>query len=121
MRSGFIWCLATVLLAITPAVAGELSFVGGRTIWQSTQCLEPAVPPLLSGLNPETDADTVNTRITQYNLYIQQAQDYMACISNESQRDAAATSQTITNSGQSVITNTQNNVIRLRQTLQTRQ
>lgn len=121
MRYQFVWCFAVVLGITQPAVAGELSFVDGHTIWRSTQCQEPAVPPLLSGIGSEAAANDVNIRITQYNQYVQQSQDYMNCISQEAQRDAGAASQAITATGQSIINATQNNVVRLKQSLQSKQ
>ena len=111
MRSGFIWGLATFLFALTPAFAGELSFSDGQTHWKSTQCTVPKASPFLT--NAETAANNLNFWVTQYNLYVEAAQNYMQCISDESGRDATTTSQAIINAGQDAINETQNTIKKL--------
>jgi hypothetical protein len=105
MRSIFpaaILLILTAILTMGAAQAGNLSIVGGKPVWQSA-CAEPSAPPTVGSVGSSADADAVNVRVTAYNDYVQRIQEYMDCVSAESQRDSAATSQSIAADAQDLI------------------
>lgn len=99
--ASYLVLMALVGLAL-PAQAGNASFADGRGAWQSTQCVVPQPPAALSG-NPEAAANDLNAQVAQHNRYVDEAQGYMNCVSQEAQRDADATSQMITRTAQGLI------------------
>lgn len=103
MRKSSIAVLFGICLFAAPAFAGEVTIANGEAGWKSTQCPAPVVPAVLSGVDSESSANDVNSRITQYNTYLKQVQVYMDCMSSEAQRDATAASTAIVNSAQAQI------------------
>ena len=91
-----------VLAAAGAAQAGNINVMNGQPVWQ-TGCTEPMAPPSVYAAGSNADADNVNARMTAYNVYAGQMQDFMNCVSNESQNDAAATSQSIAANAQTII------------------
>lgn len=105
---GFLTLLA--LVAATPAFAGNLSFENGRTAWHSTQCQKPVAPPSLTGAGSETAGNDMNALMGQYNAYVDAAQAYMNCLSNEAERDQSMVNQSIAASAQQTIAAMQSEV-----------
>jgi hypothetical protein len=105
--------MVAIVMAISPAFAGNLNVANGQAAWQSTKCTEPVEPPALAALGPETRASSMNNVITQYNVYASAMQEYMNCVSNEAQTDANATADAITHSAQAIIDNAQKKVAAL--------
>jgi hypothetical protein len=101
--------LAGTALFALPAMAGTVTITNGQVTWQSNQC-PPPVAPSAAAPGPNTRANDMNARVTEYNSYASAAQVYMNCLSNEAQHDAAAVSQTITNQAQNLISTTQKSV-----------
>ncbi|MGE3624509.1 MAG: hypothetical protein AB7H77_11665 [Bdellovibrionales bacterium] len=107
MRLRSIFLCAAVLLAVCPAMAGNVAVSeDGKVVWRSTKCQAPAVPPGL-GNNPETPANELNARVAEYNKYVPVVETYMNCMSGEAQKDAAATSQAVIDAAQKVIADEQ--------------
>ena len=104
MRKSCMAVLAALLvMAATPALAGNLSFAEGQPQWQSTRCTEPVMPPSLAAVNSETRASDMNALMQTYNDYAGKMQDYMNCVSDEAESDSGTTSQAIINSARTTI------------------
>jgi len=113
--------LITLTLFATPALAGNVTVTAdGKMSWQSTQCTVPTPPPSLSK-NPETPANSMNARVTEYNAYVHAAESYMNCVSDEASRDAAGTSQMIVKTAQDIISREQEAVAASNAPLQAKQ
>jgi hypothetical protein len=110
--------ITVVALFSLPAAAGNVTFVNGQAVWQSTLCPAPATPPSLANVNPEMRAEELNSLISQYNQYVQATQNYMNCISAEAQHDGETANEAIVHSGQAMIADVQKNVTVLGATLQ---
>jgi hypothetical protein len=54
----------------------------------------------------------MNTLIAQHNAYVDAAQNYMNCISNEAEHDQNATTQEISSGAQKAISDTQSEIDR---------
>ena len=100
----FIVALSLVVLA-SPAFAGTVTYTDLRGKWDSTKC-QPPQAMVVQGRDPEARASALNTQMEDRNRFIMQAQDYMACISKEAQRDAEATGLLVTKSAQALIDKT---------------
>lgn len=118
IRLAFVVMTAVVVSAL-PSFAGTITATDGQVSWQSTECTAPAEPQSLIPANPETKANNMNAHIAEYNEFVQAAQAYMNCVSQESQRDANAASQAIVSAGQAVIEDEQRQVASLGAPLQT--
>jgi len=103
MRKSSVMLSALVLLAATPAFAGSLTFDNGVTTWHSTQCPRPTPPASIYNANSETSGDDMNSLVAQHNAYVDTAQTYMDCVSQEAERDQAMISQSITAAAQAEI------------------
>jgi hypothetical protein len=103
MRHSFAFVVAGICLLAVPTFAGDVTMTNGQTVWKSTQCTAPVIPPVLNGVGSEDTADDVNTRVTQYNAYINLVQAYMNCMSNESQADATHASDAVLTAAQAQI------------------
>jgi hypothetical protein len=112
--------LASLIFFSFPSSAGNITFVNGQNVWHSTQCTPPQTPPSLAAANPESRAEDMNTRITQYNQFVQASQSYMYCVSAEAQRDGEAANEAIVHSGESAIADMQKTVTALGASLQSR-
>jgi hypothetical protein len=109
MRTSYL-VYGLALLASTPAFAGNLTFDGGQTAWHTTQCTKPMQPTPVYKASPETEGDQMNSLISQHNAYVDAAQQYMNCISNEADRDQTMVNQAITVGAQREIGETQQEV-----------
>ncbi len=107
MRTSSTLVLAFCLLATTPALAGNLSFDNGVTSWHSTQCVRPNPPASYLKAHPETKGDDMNSLMSQHNAYVDAAQAYMNCLSNEADHDQTMVNQAIAASAQKAISDTQ--------------
>jgi hypothetical protein len=79
---------AFAVLAL-PAMAGDVNVSNGKGMWQSTMCQRP-IPPAFVGMGRNAPAATLNAATASYNLFVQQTQDYMKCLSNEAKADSEA-------------------------------
>lgn len=104
--------LGIATLAAAPAFAGDLTFENGKATWHSTQCMAPNPPPALTGASSESSGEQMNTLVSQHNAYVDAAQVYMNCISNEAQRDQEMVNQQITAGAQRAIVETQDTIQR---------
>jgi nitrogen fixation/metabolism regulation signal transduction histidine kinase len=104
--SSFAALLTGVILTASPAYAGTVTRVNDQVVWQSTQCVAPATPPSLIASSPESHAEDLNMKISDYNQYVNLMHIYTECMSNEAQNDANNTAHSITASAQVVIDNT---------------
>ena len=102
--------MGVAVLAATPAFAGNLTFDGGVTAWHSTQCTKPMPPASITGANSEAEGEQLNSLISQHNAYVDAAQNYMNCISNEADRDQTMVSQAIASGANRTIAATQDEV-----------
>ena len=93
---------AFLALGATPAAAGTVTVKDGQVSWQSTRCTVPTPPPSLQK-NPETPANDINARVSDYNTFSRAVQAYNTCISGEAQTDANTVSQAVVAAAQSVI------------------
>lgn len=100
--------LAGVLVS-APAMAGKVSYADGVGKWVPTGCTAPT-PVAAQKHNPEAAANDLNARVATHNQFVSAAEEYMACVSKEAQRDAEAFGQLITNSAQGIIDQTQSDV-----------
>jgi hypothetical protein len=98
--------IAALFISV-PAFAGNLSFDGGQTTWHSTQCNKPVPPSSFVGADPETHGEDMNALVSQHNAYIDAAQGYMNCISNEADRDQTMVNQAIASGARRVIADEQ--------------
>jgi hypothetical protein len=112
MLTRFVSVVLTAALVATPALAGNVSVANGQTSWQSTECTEPATPASLAA-GPETPANNINARVSDYNAYVKLSQSYMDCLANEGQKDASAVSTSVVGAAQSVIEDEQKKVVAL--------
>jgi hypothetical protein len=112
---------AIALLAATPAFAGNLTFDGGQTAWHTTQCTKPMPPTSVYSAQPDTQGDQMNSLISQHNAFVDAAQNYMNCISNEADRDQTMVNQAIASGAQREITAMQDEVNRTAASLRERQ
>lgn len=96
--------LAGLVMAATPALAGNVVVADGKLAWQSTQCTAPDAPtPVASAANRHAAADSVNKRVIAYNDYVTKAQAYMDCVSQEAAADGKIASDSITTAAQQKI------------------
>jgi hypothetical protein len=103
--------LVGVVMAASPALAGNVVVADGKLSWQSTQCTAPEAPaPFTSKANSRAAANLVNKRWMAYNEYAKKAQDYMDCLSQEAAADAKIASDSITNAAQQKIDDTRKQV-----------
>jgi hypothetical protein len=109
--------IAAVMLVAAPALAGNLTFDGGQTVWHTTQCQKPTPPTSVLGANPETRGEQMNSLISQHNAYVDAAQTYMNCISNEADRDQTMVNQAIASGAQHEIAGMQDEINRTAQPL----
>ncbi|MDD2324727.1 MAG: hypothetical protein PHW63_01750 [Alphaproteobacteria bacterium] len=100
----FVVVLSLVLMA-SPALAGSVTYTDLRGKWDSTKC-NPPQAMVVQGRDSEAHASALNSQMEDRNRFIMQAQDYMACISKEAQRDAEATGILVTKSAQALIDKT---------------
>jgi hypothetical protein len=100
-------------LASGTALAGSLTVDNGNTDWHPTGCTAPKAPPSILKANSETRGEDMNVLAAQYNRYVRQAQDYMNCVSKESEEDSTNTSQAINAAAQKIINDTSADVKRL--------
>ncbi|MGB9154780.1 MAG: hypothetical protein WCD70_17045 [Alphaproteobacteria bacterium] len=103
MRKSYALFLALGLLVAAPALAGDLTSVGGATAWHSTQCTKPTSPASLLKAHPETAGDDMNSLVAQHNAYVDAAQNYMNCISSEAAHDQTAVNEQIASGAQTAI------------------
>ena len=99
--------LATCLLAVSPAFAGNLTLENGQTSWHSTQCPKPNPPGSLMAATPETPGEDMNSLASQHNAYVDAVQNYMNCVSSEAENDQTLVNQTITANAQKAIADAQ--------------
>jgi len=99
--------LAFGLLAAQSAMAGNLTFESGQTSWHSTQCVKPAPEASFANVSPETAGDDMNSLVARHNIYVDAAQNYMDCISNEAENDQGLVSKAIASDAQKAIANMQ--------------
>jgi hypothetical protein len=109
MRSVSLTAFLAVLVLAAPAMAGTLNATDNRGGWQSTKCQAPQ-PPAAVPHDPEADADSVTAQWTAHNQYVEVAQAYMNCLSQEAQADSTAAGQIITRSAQMLIQQTQEQI-----------
>jgi hypothetical protein len=112
MRHPTLILTAVALIASAPAFAGNLTFDGGQTAWHSTQCTKPMPPASVMGAKSDAESDQLNSMVSQHNAYVDAAQNYMNCISNEADRDQTMVNQAITTGAQKTISDTQDEVSR---------
>lgn len=103
MPNVFVDALIGALFVVAPAFAGEVAMNNGQTIWKSTQCAGPAVPSALSGIDSESSATDINTRIAQYNEYTKLVKAYMECLSKEAEGDSGLAANSIISAAQNEI------------------
>lgn len=70
------------IIAAGPALAGSLTYQGGRADWQSTNCQQPQQPNFVTGA-----ANTLSANVNAYNDYTRNVQSYLNCINQEAQQD----------------------------------
>ncbi|MDR3448550.1 MAG: hypothetical protein P4M15_02155 [Alphaproteobacteria bacterium] len=125
MRPAFslngLFLLAACLLAASPALAGNLTFDNGQTAWHSTQCTAPVPPDSVIGAASDTPGNDMNSLVAQHNIYVDEAQKYMDCISQEADRDQVMVNQAIASSAQHIVAQTQADVERAAAPLRARQ
>jgi len=119
MLTRFVPVFIIVMLASASAQAGDVVYMNGQVGWRSTQCKEP-MPPTGYGNNPETPANDLNANVNAYNAYVQASQNYMNCISKESQHDAKLVSHSVTEAALKMIDNEHRKVLQLGQPSQVR-
>ena len=91
-----------VALALSPSVsyAGQVGIdPAGQITWQSTQCPEP--PSLnVPEMESEAPAESLNELVGHHNQHVAQIQATMDCLRRESEADASAAAQSITDAAQ---------------------
>ena len=112
MRKCSALILTVCLVAATPSFAGNLTLENGQTSWQSTQCQKPVPPNSIMGAEADTAGEDMNSLVGQHNAYVDAAQNYMNCISNEADRDQTLVNQQITSGARAAITEMQSEVDR---------
>jgi hypothetical protein len=113
--------LSACLLAATPVFAGDLTLAGGQTTWHSTQCTKPNPPASVLKADRETSGNDMNALVAQHNAYVDAAQNYMNCVSNEATHDQTAVSQQIAAAAQTVIADVKGEIDSDAQALRSRQ
>lgn len=121
MRKSFIAYTAIFMLMAAPAVAGNLTFNNGKTSWISTQCKKPAPPASVLAAEPETAGNDMNALIDKHNVYVNEAQNYMNCISSEAEHDQNMVNQEIMAGAKNAITAMQTEINRFSSPLRGRQ
>jgi len=96
--------LAFVFLVFlaTPVLAGNLTYSDGKGSWTPTSCQKPQ-PLAAVKHDPEASAEFLNARFMEHRKYVNDAQDYMNCLSKEAQQDSASASQMIVGIAESEI------------------
>ena len=110
MRRFLTTAFVSLLLSMSPAFAGQVMISNGQTTWTSTQCVRPAEPASLSSMNSESAAEDMNTKISEYNVYVKAAQAYMNCMSSEGQADVNMTQESVASAVQNTIEETQKHI-----------
>lgn len=106
MRMLSVFVLTVVGLFSMDALAGTLTYGDMRGKWQPTGCTAPQSLAAMAK-NPETPANDLNAQITARNKFVQEANAYMQCISQEAQKDADAVGLLVTQSAKAIIDKTQ--------------
>lgn len=96
--------IAAILFA-APANAGVVNFTDGGGSWRPVNCIPPT-PLDQNSPAAEQAANDLNARIVLHNKFMDDAQKYMQCLSQESQADANSVSQAITAAAQTEIDKT---------------
>lgn len=112
--------LGMFCLFSSAAIAGTVSHAETTITWNSTTCTAPEKPASIFDENAETPALRMNERAKAFNDYIQAAETYMQCLSNEAARDASDYSQSITQAAEEQITTLKNDIEAASLRLQTR-
>lgn len=102
MRILIVLTVAFLFGLTVPVFAGSLTYTDGKGNWQPSRCVMPQVPTSLSG-NPEAAANDLNNQWTQHNQFVDAAQAYMNCVSDEAQTDANGSGQLVTQNAQALI------------------
>ena len=102
MRMKFSILLATSLMISHAVFAGTITVANNNQVtWQSTQCgTAPTAPASVTSANPRLPAEEMNKRVTDYNVYVQQVQTYMDCVSKEAQSDSTGATTAINGTAQ---------------------
>ncbi|MDD3288447.1 MAG: hypothetical protein PHX43_05520 [Alphaproteobacteria bacterium] len=101
-RSIFAFSFLLILLSASSAVAGTASYKDEKGSWVSTACKCPETLAVVPH-DPEAAADELNARFLVYKKYVEDAQNYMNCISSEAQKDANATAGAIVHAAEAEI------------------
>lgn len=101
--------VVALVLAVSPAIAGEATYVDMRGKWQSTQCPAPQTVPASENTS-EAAANDLNTQVILHNQYVSEAKIYMDCLASEANKDAHAMSYLVTESVKMLIDQTQNKI-----------
>lgn len=109
MRLQSLLVLLSLVVAVSPALAGNVSYADMRGKWQSTGCTAPQ-PFILSARDSEMPANTLNAQIAERNRYVIEAHAYMTCIGAEAQKDSDALGLLVTQSAKAIIDKTQSEV-----------
>ncbi|MDD3371587.1 MAG: hypothetical protein PHE27_07165 [Alphaproteobacteria bacterium] len=94
---------AALLLAATPALAGNLDFENGDAVWRSSRCERPVAPKPDMKITPEIRGNDLNALIAQRNAYTEKVQAYMDCVGNEAENDQMVIGQAISTGAQKEI------------------
>jgi hypothetical protein len=95
---------ATVLATVWggAAFAGQINYSNAKGVWQSTQCTLPA-PPASTSASGDNAADSLNGNMAQRQLYVDQMNAYMRCVSEEAGRDARLAGELIVKSAEAIL------------------
>ncbi len=103
MRLAISIVATTILLLAMPAVAGNYNLDKKGGSWKSTKCASPLAPPAIKKLKKEPTANELNGQVLKYNQYLEDAQAYMYCLSQEAQDDVVISGQVIVHTAQAMI------------------
>jgi hypothetical protein len=103
MRKFYGVLLSICLFGAAPAIAGDLTLSNGQTSWHSTQCAKPNSPASILKADKETSGEDMNSLISQHNAFVDTAQAYMDCVSNEAAHDQSTVNQEIATSAEKTI------------------
>lgn len=101
--------LSVLVCGVSPALAGEATYQDMRGKWQSTQCTPPQTAAPASPTS-EAAANDLNAQAATHNQFVAEARAYMACLSQEAEKDAHAVSYLVTESANMLIKQTQQQI-----------
>lgn len=101
--------LFALILGVSPALAGEATYVDMRGKWSSTQCTPPQTKAP-SNIDAEAAANDLNTQVMSHNQFVSEARAYMECLADEANKDAQAMSYLVTETVKLLIDDTQKQI-----------